>query len=239
MGEENPSRMEARKMTIELVGSVAAVVAILVSIILAVYNLYFVHHEASKAIEATVISRSQLLNPEVHKKPSDLHLVYKNHEIFDLGILQIRIRNSGAQPIAKADIEEPLIISVEGATEIISAPIVHTQPANLPIATTISGTKVELNKSLLNPDDAFTVEIDALTADGGKLDISGVSERIAGVQNVVFQKSLPEKIHTATEFPIFAAVLGAFVALLAAIIYRIIYRLWGGNIFSQDEPNKK
>jgi hypothetical protein len=39
---------------------------------------------------------------------NDLHLLFKNREIFDIGILQIRTRNSGAQPIAKADIEEPI-----------------------------------------------------------------------------------------------------------------------------------
>jgi hypothetical protein len=87
MVEQNISKTEAPKMTAEkfwlIVGSVAAVAAVIVGI----YGFYFAHHEASKAIEATVISRSQLLNPEVHKKPTELHLFYKkNAEIFDLGI---------------------------------------------------------------------------------------------------------------------------------------------------------
>jgi hypothetical protein len=144
-GRQNLSKAGTPKMTPErfwlIVGGLGTIAAVLVPVIIAAYGFYFTHHEASKGIEAIVISRSQLLNPKVYKKPTDLHLLFKNHEIFDIGILQIRIRNSGAQPIAKADIEEPISIAVEGATEIISAPVVAAYPSNLPVATIISGTK--------------------------------------------------------------------------------------------------
>jgi hypothetical protein len=170
-----------------VLGGVVAVATLAVGI----YGFYFTHHEASKGIEATLISRSQLLNPETRKKLSDLGLLNKEHDIPDIGILQIRLRNSGAQPITKADIEEPITFPILGAKEIISAPIVQTRPPGLPIQATISGSNVELNKTLLNPDDSFTVEVDAIAAAGAKLDISNVAGRVAGVQTIVFQKSLP------------------------------------------------
>jgi hypothetical protein len=221
MAEQNLSKTEVPKMTTErlwlIVSGVAAVVTVIVTVALAVYGFYFTHHEASKGIEATVISRSQLLNPEVLEKPSELHLLYKNHEVFDIGILQIRIRNSGAQPIAKVDIEEPITIEIEGATEIISAPVVATRPPNLPIEATISGTKVELSKTLLNPDDALTVEIDAITSEGSKLDISQVSARVAGVRDIVFHKSLPERSQTPNDF-LWGVITGALAIPIGVLL---------------------
>jgi len=208
----------------QAISAILTVVAIYVSIILAVFSFYSTRHEASKAIEATVISRSQLLNPEVHTKPSDLHLLFKNHEIFDIGILQIRVRNSGAQPIQKADIEGPITIAVEGATEIISAPVVQKYPPTLPIETTISGTKVELTKTLLNPDDAVTVEIDAITAEGGKLDISEVSGHVAGVQKIALEKTLPEQFEKEPGFSR-GVLLGLLISFLVADIFFLIYAI--------------
>jgi hypothetical protein len=242
MAEQNIPKTAAPKTTSEhfwlIVGGVAAVAAVIV----AIYGFYFTHHEASKGIEAILISRSQLLNPEVHKKPSELHLLYKDHEIFDLGILQIRIQNDGAQPITKADIEEPITIAVEGATEIVSAPVVETRPPNLHFETTISGKNVELNKSLLNPNDTVTVEIDAIATERGKIDISEVSGRIAGVQNIVFHKSLPQQTQTISSGVVYTGIIIgglAFILSAAYSFYRAYqYRVIERYLWDREEKRK-
>jgi hypothetical protein len=80
----------------------------LAGVIVAIFGLFFRHYDASKALEVTLASRSQLLNPEIHGKSPALQLLFNGKEVPDVGILQVRICNSGVQPISKTDFEEPI-----------------------------------------------------------------------------------------------------------------------------------
>jgi hypothetical protein len=169
------------------VGSIATIVAATVGI----YTLFFMHQEASKGLEATLLSRSQLLNPDVHG-PKELTLQYKGQDIPDVGILQVRFRSSGKQPILKSDIVEPIRITVSGMEQIISASIVSEEPHDLNVVTNFKGPVVELNTPLLNPNDWFTVEIDGVTQFGNRVDVYTIDGRVAGVERIAFLRSVPE-----------------------------------------------
>jgi hypothetical protein len=201
----------------ELLWAALGAIASVVAVILTVYGFYFTHHEATKELEGTVLARSQILNSELHQRPNDVRLLYKNREISNASIFQVRLRNSGAQPIAATEIEQPIQINLIGATDIISATVISQRPPDLPVtAEARSPASVILSKTLLNPDDTFIVEIVTISSPSIPTDISGISGRIAGVRSIVFHKSPVEE--TSLFDSKWLVLLGIIVGTLGSII---------------------
>jgi hypothetical protein len=178
-----------------VISALAALVAVFVTVV-----IFFVGQRGrAKQLEAVVLSKTTLLNPDIGSARSKLRVIYQDKEVRNVSIIQVRLRNSGAQPIRSVDIEEPIQINLKGIEKLISAEIVHAEPPELTIKPSLLVNSVILNKSLLNPDDQFTLEIASVPASGMESSVHGVGGRIAGVKKIDF-RATPQTRRREVEF---------------------------------------
>lgn len=175
----------------QIIGGVAAIVAILVSLL----TFYLGQRTSEKALSALVVSTSMLLNTDITKTAKDLRLIYGGKEVPNIAISQVRITNSGRQPIRSEDIELPISVGFY-STEIISSKVISSTPPGLPITTEINGSSVNILRTLLNPGDEFTVEVVAVPQNLGKSIVTGVSGRIAGIKTIAFTDTFQKETRT-------------------------------------------
>ena len=107
----------------------------------------------------------------------------------------VRISNTGRQPIRTTDIEVPLSIKLE-CIEIISSKVILSDPPDLPISTNNEVSSVTISKALLNPGDDFTIEVISVPKKSDGIVVSGVAGRIAGVEQIKFVATLQKQIFT-------------------------------------------
>lgn len=200
----------------QLVSAVAAIAGIIIAV-----TIFFATQRGGvKQLQAVVLSKTTLLNPEVGSARQNLRIIYQDKEVTDVSIIQIRIRNSGRQPIRSQEMEQPITIILGGIEEIISADIVSSQPPELSLTTSLRDDSIELSKTLLNPDDQFIVEIASIPQPNVESSVEKVTGRIAGVKQIDFQPSL------STSPPIKGlslTLLLTLVGAMAVFLQRMIY----------------
>lgn len=206
----------------EIFWQIISAAAAIGGIIIAVIIFFATRRGRVKQLQAVVLSKTTLLNPEVRSARQNLRITYQDTEVSDVSIIQIRIRNSGSQPIRSQDIDQPITIISEGVEEIISADILSPRPPELSVTPSLVGNLIQLNTGLLNPDDEFIVEIASVPQSHKESSVKIVTARIAGVKQIDFQPSLPS--HPMK--PVYGVLTFAAAAAAAAIFAQtIIYYL--------------
>ena len=153
--------------------------------VIVILGIFWAERKAQiKQLEAVVTSETRLLNPDVAKARRNLRLLYGEKEVYDLSIMQIRIKNSGNQPIKSEDIEEPITIIIEGVSEIVWAEVVSTDPPELVVSAENKGDCVEVSRTLLNPEDQFIVEVVSVPLEKSQPRLANVKGRIAGIKRI-------------------------------------------------------
>ncbi len=192
----------------QIVGSVAALLGVIVTVSI----FYLTQRGEARQIGAILIGTTKLLNFEVGKAASDLHLTYNNRQINNVLITRVRIKNSGRHAIKSSDIEDPIHIQFKDVEEIISSSVVNPIPSNLKITTKIDKDKVVLEKTLINSGDEFVVEITSIPQENYQASVVDVSGRIAGIKQVNFQAEESER-RFSNEL-----LAGAVTAILGAVL---------------------
>lgn len=203
----------------QIIGAGSAVIAILISLV----TFYWGQKENERALSAQVLSNSTLLNQDITKADKDLRLVYKDKEIPNIAISQIRISNSGRQPIRTLDIEVPISFNL-GNSEIISSKVVSSNPQGLPIDIVNEKKAITVSKILLNPGDEFTVEIVAVPQSPTQPIVTGVSGRIAGIKTISFTDSLRKETRKQPWWVgLLVGISSSFAAIAVSSVFRWIY----------------
>ena len=194
----------------QLIGAILAIIAIF-----ATYDV-FIRSKPNKELQIVVESTIPLIDvkPEA---ASDIQVLYKGQQIDNLVLLQLRVENSGNQPITESDYSRNILFSFPEDSEIVDVAIASSIPPNLDaIINTLTGNEAELKPILLNSEDSFIVRFILVTPDSN-LDEVNVDGRIVGVKNIqVVQPST-------TSFPdepwvaILLATLGAVVSIASKI----------------------
>lgn len=176
-----------------------------------------------KQLQAVVLSKTALLNPQVRSARQNLRIIYQDREVSDVSIIQIAIRNSGSKPIRSQDIEQPITIIPEGIEEIISADIVSSEPPDLSVGTSLVHNSVQLSRILLNPEDRFIVEITGIPQPNKESSVKKVTARIAGIKQIDFRPSLPisRPIKLWDRIAVFITTAAAAI-ILNALLYQLI-----------------
>lgn len=201
----------------QIVAATAAVIAVLIAVV-----TFFLSQRAStKALTTEVISNSTLLNVELSKATKDLRLIYKERDIPNVSISQVRISNTGRQPIRTDDIEVPICINL-ATIEVISSKILLSNPPALPVSTANSAQSVTLSKILLNPGDDFTVEIVSIPLKSSDPVVLGVGGRIVGVKEINFKATLQKETRSK---PFWILVLNGAVGGLIAAVFTLMSSL--------------
>ncbi len=167
------------------VSGLAAVIAVVLSFFI------FFHSEVGKQknLDVSLVSRALLVDEDVGSKRK-LAVTYDQRPISNFSLLQIRVENSGSQPIRKEDFSESLSIHISGAKEVVSAEKVASDPSDLLVSPSLSNTTITVANLLLNPTDWYILEIAAIPLPGKKPDVEKVIARISGIKSVEYHSSL-------------------------------------------------
>lgn len=194
--------------------------------VIVILGIFWAERKAqTKRLEAVVISETRLLNPDIAKARRNLRILYGEKEVYDLSIMQIRIKNSGNQPIKSEDIEEPITILIEGVSEIVWAEVVSTDPPELVVSVENKGDCVEVSRTLLNPEDQFIVEVVSVPIEKSQPRLSNVKGRIAGIKRIDVQYSLRKAEERKAKF-----LISGLAIMIAAGLVVSISAFYGGRV---------
>ena len=161
----------------QIIGMVLAIIAIF-----ATYNVFFLS-KTDKQLQIVVDSTLPLIDvkPEA---ASDIQVLYKGQPINNLVLMQVRVENSGNQPIVEDDFSRAISFSFPNNTVIADASIYSSTPPNIGATINIvDNNKAEIKPVLLNPDDSITIRFVLITSNKN-LDDYKVDGRIVGVKEI-------------------------------------------------------
>jgi hypothetical protein len=142
---------------------------------LAVWTIWLQRTE--KALTYGTVSRGPLVSVRDDAK-GRLKIIFDAKPRKDLGLVVLRVFNSGNVPIEGEDFKRPLTFDLHAP--VLGAEVVTTIPPDLPAAVTHDGRQVILQPLLLNQRDTVTLKI-LLAGPGQRLDASA---RIVGVPQI-------------------------------------------------------
>lgn len=200
----------------QIVSAIAAVFAVGVTVVLFVIS----QQEGAKGLEATILSKTSLLNPDAGNTWTNFEILYNGERVDNISIIKVQIKNSGSQTIRSTDFESPIEIYLEGVQKIISADVIEKNPENLPLSVFHSDESVTIPGILMNEDDYFVVEIGSILSAQKNADIKEIRTRVAGIKEIVIEKQIPvERVESDFMYFLAAFIVSIFMILNTFFTY--------------------
>jgi hypothetical protein len=205
-------------------GTILAVIGLLLAA-WAIYATYDVYSKSKpqKHLQLSLVAAIPLIDirPEA---AGDITILYKNQPVDNAILLQIRLENSGNQPILPADYVKPVTFSFASAGEIADASITDLEPSNMGLVISrTSKYQAELAPILLNPSDSANIRF-AILADGSETVVNNlqIDGRIVGVKEV--KLTLPSGEEPNPIIAVVISVISGGIAgvLLVALFFKIL-----------------
>lgn len=152
-----------------IIGTILALLAILVPIYLVLRQ--------RKALSYEVISFSSIISEYAKDK---LIILYNAIPVENVRLLVIRLVNSGNIPITPTDYERSVRLAFAEGSQVLTAEVVATIPANLLPKISPHDSRVEIESLLLNSGDSIVMNI-LIAGTDGSFEFDG---RIAGVKKI-------------------------------------------------------
>ncbi len=208
---------------VEIITAVAGLLGVSVAIVTFLVTRHEQKRQLAKGLEVALTGSTRLRTGDVARFGNKLKLVYEGKEVADLSILQVRVKNSGGQPIRPEDFVEPVRINIQDALELVSVELINSEPRGLKIKASVSGSTAILDSTLLNPDDEFTIQIVGVPTGVGGMAISEVNGRVAGVKAVVFTDRMGDSARARPTISIFGLPVDPeFVGAIASGILTVL-----------------
>jgi hypothetical protein len=187
--------------------------------IFATYNVFLLGRP-TKALQVLVDAPVSLVDirPEAAQ---DIEVLYRGESVANISLLQVRIKNSGNQPITEADFSRPISFRFAADDKLADVAITDSEPPNVGMVIRVtSDYEAEAEPALLNGGDLVAARFIVIRADSDPiLDDFTVDGRIVGVRRIEVITSGQQTAPGGTEaFSFAAAVLGAVVAVLASVL---------------------
>ena len=199
---------------------------------LAIYATYDVFNRSKPRKQLQIIVEATIplvdINPEAS---DDITILYKNQPVDNVILLQIRLENTGNQPIVPDDYIEPVTFSFGPGSEIADLSITDMNPTNIGLVISkTSQYQAELAPVLLNPGDVAMVRF-ALLAEkiDSVIEDFQIDGRIVGVREV--ELALPAENTTNN-------LIGAIVGLIVGAILTIVLNRLSIWLFTMLQSNK-
>ena len=129
-----------------------AIIAIIITI--ALYRL----QRKNKELSYDIITSTAILSIDEGVKDK-FKILYESKEIKNSHMLIIKIKNTGNIPILESEYQKPIVIKFGKKTRILSTEIIETSPDDIDLKLKqISNSKTQLEPTLLNERDSFTIK---------------------------------------------------------------------------------
>ncbi|MBD3309538.1 hypothetical protein GF348_24375 [candidate division KSB3 bacterium] len=223
----------------QFVGVIVSVIAIL-----ATYHIFF-RQRPVKALQVVILANTSLV--EVKQDMAEkITVSYEGKTISNLSVVQLKIENTGNQPIRREDYERPIHIVFALEAEIVEAEIVESNPPNIEMNLEMpqddddlsaslhpdhQGQKDDeeqtpnaaiLSPTLLNPGDRVILRFLVINLEtGGDTPPFLVDARVVGVKDVQLVSALeepgPEFVESDDTWFWPSALLGLGLGLIGAV----------------------
>jgi hypothetical protein len=194
--------------------SVAALLGVM-AVVIAVLN------QPKKQLEVVLVSTIPLVSVS-GEASGDVEVYYRGSKATQVYLSQVKVLNSGNQPITEDDFSRPLTFSFS-PNQVAEASVIGSTPESLPITLAQSAPhEIQMNPALLNPGDSASIRFIVLGNSSGFYEPK-VAGRIVGVKQIgVSRPAVPTtSILTGIRlqevllwFLIGTAVVGVFLVLL-------------------------
>jgi len=196
-----------------ILGGICAVAAIILSI----FTFSYGEIGKRKELKVTLVSRTSLVNNEFGYKKGEIKVTYDGEDIGNYSLLQLKVENSGRQPIRKEDFSQPIEIKLQGNNQIIIAEKIRSDPEELKIMTNISESTVKIDNILFNPTDWYILEVGVVSDSNSLPDVEDVLARISGIKKVEYYSDLKAASHVTTKN--IMSIIASLSALSAGFIF--------------------
>jgi len=142
-----------------------------------------------KGILVELVSRSILVGADMGKLDSPLKLLYDGTEIPNYAVVQVRVSNTGGQPIRSTEYEAPIRLLFRNVDRVLSAGKASSDPAELDVPLVLDGAAVVAPSILMNPGDCYVVDARVVPHDGEMPTIQATG-RVVGVKSIVYRETL-------------------------------------------------
>jgi hypothetical protein len=157
----------------QFIGSVLAVVAIIISLI-----IYFLQ-KSKKSLSYEILSETALLS--VAKEVEDkIKILFEGDSVKNVHLILLKISNTGNVSILPSDFLKNITISFDNSTRILSAEISGKKPHSIEAILTIDGTELIISPSLWNSGDTITIK-SLVSEFNEEIHVSG---RIIGIKDI-------------------------------------------------------
>ena len=157
----------------QFIGSVLAVVAIVISLI-----IYFLQ-KSKKSLSYEILSETALLS--VAKEVEDkIKILFEGDSVKNVHLILLKISNNGNVSILPSEFLKNITISFDNSTRILSAEISEKKPHSIEAILTIDGTELIISPSLWNSGDTITIK-SLVSEFNEEIHVSG---RIIGIKDI-------------------------------------------------------
>jgi hypothetical protein len=155
--------------------TVLALAAIVISATIAI--TIFILNRKKKSLSYEFISMTRVVSVK-EDMAARIQVLVDGAPVQDVGVVQVRIANTGTEPIRAADYVRAISFSVGGQARIIEATVSEIEPANIDAAIVKEEQRVVLQPTLLNSKDSLVLKLLVANFDGHV----AVDSRIEGVE---------------------------------------------------------
>ena len=135
---------------------------------------------SNKALSCSMTTDCLISIEESEDHEGKLRVLYEDMDIRNLYRVQVRLSNTGNQPIHPDDFIVPITVGFATPARILTASVTSQRPASMGAAILRSSRDIKIPALLLNPKDSFSIS--ALIGD---LDVEpSISGRIVGVKEI-------------------------------------------------------
>ena len=160
----------------QFIGALLAVVAVAIAVVSIVLNL------PKKQLDVVLVSTIPLVSVS-GEASGDVEVYYRGSKATNVYLSQVRVMNSGNQPITEDDFSRPLSFSFS-PNQVVEASVIGSTPESLPITLTQSAPhEIQMNPTLLNAGDSASIRFIVLGNSSG-FNEPKVAGRIVGVRRI-------------------------------------------------------
>lgn len=185
----------------------------IVGLALAVWGVFNNFSGKELSYEETLVTE---FGEETAKDWKEIKFFFKDKEISGGGIVNVRFKNTGSEPIFSKDFDQPIAIILGDDSKILSAKNINSKPSHLIPKYQITDNKITIEPALFNPDDEITIQ----AVISGTPESKQILTRIGGIKEIIRMQPVEEKLLQ------FLSWLLILFGMLSLILVNIIMNTW-------------
>lgn len=134
---------------------------------------------SSRSLTVRIVSQTAL-QPEGVAGVPGLKVSVDGTELLKPFLTVVEVTNDGSRPIASAEFEEPISITVEKGQQVARAQVTSSMPSDLNPKVSVGQDKVSISPLLLNPGDLISMAI-VTSGDSPRI---GARSRVNGIKTI-------------------------------------------------------